>query len=407
MEKRLEAMLKAFPVCVLTGARQTGKSTLVRSFSGAGRRTYLSLDEMDILEQARLSPDSLLRSPDALTLDEVQRSPNLLLAVKRAVDKDRRAGRFILTGSANLLLMQRISETLAGRAVYLSLWPLTQNELGGEPRAGNWGAFFSEEPSDWPDIVAATQASAKDWTVCARRGGYPTPALALADERDRAAWYTGYVQTYLERDIQDIASVSSLVDFRRLMRATCLRIGTILNQTELARDIGLSQPTAHRYLNALEASYQLVRLPAYAVNRTKRLIKSPKVYWVDTALAMHIAGETEHRGAHFENLILSDLLAWRGSHLDEPSILYWRSTTGEEVDFVIEWKNKLLPIEVKSTAKPRTEDARHITVFRKEYRSLPGLLLHAGKEVRWISDDVLAIPWWKVVKGANDHARQY
>jgi predicted AAA+ superfamily ATPase len=183
------------------------------------------------------------------------------------------------------------------------------------------------------------------------------------------------------------------------MRATCLRLGNLVNQTELGRDVGMPQPTVLRHLGLLEASYQLVRLPAFATNRTKRLIKTPKIFWCDTALALHLAGETEPRGAHLENLILNDLCAWRETQIPRAEIFYWRTTGGEEVDFVVEHQNRLLPIEIKTTEKPRLADARGLTVFRQEYAAecLPGLLLHAGREISWIADGVLAAPWWAVV----------
>jgi len=233
----------------------------------------------------------------------------------------------------------------------------------------------------------------------ARRGGYPTPALELKDREARSLWFAGYTQTYLERDLRDVATVSSLIDFRRLMRVACLRLGSLVNQTELGRDVGLSQPTVHRHLDVLEASYQLVRVPAYAVNRTKRLIKTPKLYWTDTALAMHLAGEQKPRGCHLENLILGDLLVWSGSMLDPPQILYWRTSIGEEVDFVIEWQGQLLPVEVKAASRARVADTTSLRAFRMEYPDVTraGLLLHAGDETSWLADGILAVPWWRVV----------
>jgi predicted AAA+ superfamily ATPase len=183
------------------------------------------------------------------------------------------------------------------------------------------------------------------------------------------------------------------------MRAACLRIGNLVNQTELGRDVGLPQPTVSRHLDLLETSYLLVRLPAYGVNRTSRLIKTPKLYWSDTALALHLAGEDEPRGAHLENLVLGDLLAWSASLFDAPQLTYWRTAAGREVDFVIEWRGRLLPVEVKATTRPRTGDAAALRAFREEYgrRSRAGLLLHAGEEVSWLTNGVLAAPWWSVM----------
>jgi predicted AAA+ superfamily ATPase len=221
----------------------------------------------------------------------------------------------------------------------------------------------------------------------------------MSDAQARALWFDGYTRTYLERDLQDLSTVTSLVDFRRLMRAACLRLGGLVNQTEMGRDVGLPQPTVHRHLSLLETSYQLVRVPAFAVNRTKRLIKTPKLYWCDSGLALHLSGESEPRGAHLENLVLTDLLAWRDTQVPRPEILYWRTTAGEEVDFVVEWKGKLLPIEVKATGRPRLADARALTLFRSEYPdlALTGLLLHTGPDVEWIAEGVLAVPWWRVI----------
>ncbi len=395
----LEPALRSFPVVVVTGSRQTGKSTMVRALEESQPRSYLTLDSLEILERARQQPDALLRNSERMTVDEVQRSPDLLLAVKRAVDERRVAGRFLLTGSANLLLMQKVSESLAGRAAYLTLWPLTRREQLGLGEAGAWDRLFASPDADWKDLLLAETAPAEDWRSLAVRGGYPVPAHDLSDTEARALWFDGYTRTYLERDLQDLSTVTSLVDFRRLMRAACLRLGGLVQQTEMGRDVGLPQPTVHRHLSLLETSYQLVRVPAFAVNRTKRLIKAPKLYWCDTGLALHLAGETEPRGAHLENLILADLLAWRDTRVPRPEVLYWRTASGDEVDFVIEWKGQLLPIEVKATNKPRLADARGLTVFRKEYPDLArtGLLLHNGTAVEWIAEGVLAAPWWRVI----------
>ena len=182
------------------------------------------------------------------------------------------------------------------------------------------------------------------------------------------------------------------------MRAACLRMGQLVNQTELGRDIAMPQPTVRRYLNLLETSYLLVRLPAYAVNRTKRLMKSPKLYWADTGIAMHLAQETEPRGAHLENLVLQDLLAWRDTRLRRAELFYWRTAGGQEVDLVIEDGDRLLPIEIKATERPRLRDVRNLRTFREEYgdQARAALLLHAGDTLEWLAPDVLAAPWWKV-----------
>jgi predicted AAA+ superfamily ATPase len=394
----LAERLKVMPAVVVTGARQTGKSTLAEQLV-AGTRRYASLDDLDVLDMARRDPEALVGGTQPVTLDEVQREPTLMRAVKRAIDRDRKPGRFLLTGSANLLLMRQVSESLAGRASYLTLWPMTRREQRGLGRCGLWDELFATPDHQWLDLLAAERDEPEDWRALARRGGFPTPAVELKTAKERSIWFDGYVRTYLERDLQDQASISALPDFRRLMRAASLRLGQLVNQTELGRDVALAQPTVHRWLNLLETSYLLVRVPAYAVNRTKRLIKSPKIYWGDTGVALHLAEVHEPAGAHLENLVLQDLLAWRDSRLERAEVTYWRTSIGEEVDFVVESGDRLLPIEVKANAKPRLAETAHLRTFRAEYgkRARAGLLLHAGSTLAWLTPDVLAVPWWKVL----------
>jgi uncharacterized protein len=394
----LSERLRVMPAVVVTGARQTGKSTLAEQLV-PGIRRYATLDDLDVLDAAQHDPEVLVGGPGPVTLDEVQRAPELLRAVKRAIDRDRKSGRFLLTGSANLLLMRQVSESLAGRASYLTLWPMTRREQRGLGQCGLWDELHNTPEVEWREMLAGEKNSAEDWRILARRGGFPTPALDLATAADRRIWFDGYVRTYLERDLQDLASIGTLPDFRRLMRAACLRMGQLVNQTELGRDVALPQPTVHRWLNLLETSYLLVRLPAYAVNRTKRLIKAPKIYWGDTGLAMHLAEVEEPAGAHLENLVLHDLLAWRDARVERAELGYWRTSLGEEVDFVIEAGGKLLPIEVRSTTRPRLADATHLRTFRTEYgkKARAGLLLHTGSTLEWLAPDVLAAPWWKVL----------
>ncbi len=400
IERALHEQLSVMPVVVVTGARQTGKTTLVTTRL-KGRR-YFSLDDLEVLEMVRREPETLLLPEGPhITLDEVQSDPAILSHVKRAVDESERRvpGRFVLTGSANLLLMRRVAESLAGRAGYLTLWPMTSGELAGEGRAGLWEDLLRTDDENWVDLVSPGGGKAPDWREAVARGGFPVPALELQTRRERAVWFEGYVRTYLERDLRDLAAVTSLVDFRRLLKAASLRLGQSVNQTEVSRDIGVSQPTVHRWLNLLEASYVLVRLPAFSLNRTKRLIKSAKLYWVDTGLALHVSQLEQPTGAHLENLVLCDLLAWRDARAERAEVFYWRTSAGEEVDFVLEAGGKLLPVEVKATARPGLRDCKGILAFRQEYPDLAraGLLVHTGTKVGWLAPGVLEVPWWQVL----------
>ena len=391
---------KDFPVVVLLGARQTGKTTLLRSMPELASRPYLTLDDFDLRTQAESNPESVVDLAPMLVLDEVQRARDLLIAIKRAVDDDagRTPGRFILTGSANFLMMERIAETLAGRAVYITLWPFTRRERLGLGEHGIWKGLLESSFEQWPEVLQGQDPKPEEWTHAVKLGGFPSPSYGLREEHSRELWYAGYVQTYLERDLQALRAVENLADFRRLMRAASLRVGGLLNQTELGRDTGISQPQVHRFLNLMEASYQAIRLPAFSVNRTSRLIKAPKLYSADTGLAMYLAGESIPRGAHLENYILLDLLAWRDVQSRRPEILYWRTATGEEVDFVIETPDRLLPVEVKATSRVTSSDARGLVAFLREYSDLAmgGLLLYAGTKTIRLAKGVLAVPWWQV-----------
>jgi predicted AAA+ superfamily ATPase len=396
----LDAALNVFPVVVVIGARQTGKTTLVQSFPALEGHAYRTFDDAELRDQARRDPESVLAYGRDLILDEVQRTPDLLSAVKQAVDRDRprRPGRYVLTGSANLLLMERVSESLAGRAAYLRLWPLTRRERLGLGRAGIWSELLETPVVDWERLIRDQDVPADIWQEAVAEGGFPVPAYELETQDDRARWFDGYVETYVERDLQTLSRIENLGDFRRLMRAAALRLGQVVHQADLARDAGLSRPTAHRWLNLLETSFQLVRVGAYAVNRTKRLVKSPRLYWSDVGLALHIAGG-EPGGAHLENLILADLVVWREVVTPRPEIFYWRTANGEEVDFVVEAGPRLLAVEVKATGRPGYRDARHLFTFREEYGDAVhgALLLHSGEQIFWLAEGILAVPWWLVI----------
>lgn len=399
----LEQALRTMRVVMVTGPRQAGKSTFVEHHPALGGRPYVSLDDPSVLRRARENPAAFVRSEARLTIDEVQREPDLILAIKSAVDREKQRGQFVLTGSANLLMMKRVGDSLAGRAYYLRLWPMTRREQLGLGRTGTWDLFFDEELPRWLDVVRSEAAPRGSWSAHSRRGGFPEISVSTElSPADRAIWFDGYITTYLERDLRDLAAVADLADFQRLMQAAALRIGNLLNQSELGRDVRLPAMTVHRYLNLLETSYQIVRLEPYAVNRTKRLIKTPKLYWNDPGLAFHLghAGAAgEPSGAHFENLVLCDLLAWRDTHVPRAAVTYWRTASGYEVDFVLERGRQLVGVEVKANAHPSMKDIQGLRAFLTEHprQARGGIVLHGGDESYWLDDKVLAVPWWQVM----------
>jgi uncharacterized protein len=398
--RNLESALKVLPVTVVTGARQTGKTTLARMWGGS--RGYFTLDDIGVLDQAERNPDSLLESRP-VTLDEVQRAPKLLLAVKRAVDEQRQAGDFVLTGSAHLLLMGRVADTLAGRAIYLELpafcpaeWSQRKGAL--EPIDRLFAPDFGL--GDWPDKKGYWQR----WLL---RGGFP-PALAIESDRDRGLWFAAYVQTYLERDLRQLSDVASLHDFQRLMALAAHRTGKLLNQADLARDAALSHPTTHRYLNLLETGCLITRIRPFTANPATAIVKAPKLLWSDCGLAAWLAGirsaeEVDQRldsGFWLEQTIYQTLQSWRALDPTHRRIHYWRDRAGHEVDFILEQNGKLVALEIKSSRQVNLSDAAGIQTLRSVLARKPslvrGVVLHAGK-ARPLDKDVFALPWgWMV-----------
>ena len=398
----LESALRVLPVVVLTGARQTGKTTLTQAIQPA--RAYFTLDDVGVLDQAERNPDSLLATRPVI-LDEVQRAPQILLAVKRAVDTQRRAGDFTLTGSANLLLMKHTADTLAGRAIYLELRPFCPTEWQERKNALlPLDRLFAPnfDWREWPE-------ESGDWPAWLLRGGYP-PALQIAAEADRGLWFAAYVQTYLERDLRQLSAVSSLPDFQRLMMLAAQRTGKLLNQSDLARDAALSQPTAHRYLNLLETGYLITRILPLTTNPSTALVKAPKLFWTDCGLAAWLAGIKSSAGVMqrldsgfwLEQTLFQTLDTWRALDAQRRKLRFWRNRAGQEVDFILEEDGKFVAVEVKAGSQVTASDAAGIRAFRdalkKKSALVRSVVLHGG-QARPLEGDVLALPWgWMVPK---------
>jgi uncharacterized protein len=398
----LQAALRVLPVGVVTGARQTGKTTLTRLFDPA--RAYFTLDDLGVLDQAERDPESLL-STRPVILDEVQRAPQLLLGVKRAVDRHRHAGDFILTGSANLLLMQRVADTLAGRAIYLELPPFCPAEWQERKEAlGPLDRLFAADFDwrEWPDEPG-------DWPAWLLRGGFP-PALRIDSEADRGWWFGAYVQTYLERDLRQLSAVASLPDFQRLMSLAAQRTGKLLNQADLARDAALTHPTAHRYLNLLETGCLITRLRPLATNPTVALVKAPKLLWTDCGLAASLAGirsskEVSQRtdaGFWLEQALFQTLQTWRALQPQKRKLHFWRDRAGHEVDFVLEQDGQWVLLEIKTGSQVTASDTSGLRAFRDSLKRkaalVRGVVLHAGK-ARPLETGNVALPWGWMLPG--------
>jgi predicted AAA+ superfamily ATPase len=391
LEPLLARALRTLPVVVVTGARQTGKTTLASRLT-PGRR-YLSLDAIDVLAQAERDPTSLLEEIP-VTLDEVQRAPELLLAVKRRVDATRRPGSLLLTGSANLALLGRVAESLAGRALYLDLPPFCPAEWRGESAAAlGLDALFAPKfgTTDWP-------ARPCDWQTWVSRGGFPDALRADAAGRD--LWYAAYVQTYLERDLRQLSNVGSLVDFQRLMRLLAHRTARPLNQSDVARDAGLPQPTAHRYLNLLETGCQIARLHNYQRSAGKSAAKARKLFWRDSGLAAWLAGvnpagiaDRPDAGFWLEQVVFQTLQSWAA--LDpRRRVHYWREGDAE-IDFVLEAGGTLVGLEIKAAKAVGSGDLRGMRAWQAAFgrkAEVPrAVVLHTGMEARFLGDNAWAL----------------
>ena len=398
-ERQLAMILKTQPVAVLMGARQSGKSTLIDRSETTQPFVHLTLDDLSTRQQALHDPEGLLLRADRLAIDEVQRAPDLLIAIKRAVDMARTPGRFLLTGSANLLAVKSVQESLTGRASFVSFWPFTRRERLGLGTAGAWSVFFDLPLLQWTDALRLQEAPPDDWRMYASESGYPPVAIAQLPREAQALWLQGYLDSFLSRDVAELLQLARPLDLLRLMRAACTAIGQVEHQAAWAQTTGLSTSTVSRWVDLLEITYQLVRIPAFSVNRTSRLTKKPKLYWSDTAMALHLANAETPSGSHFENMVLADLNAWCGSHARRPIVHHWRTVSQREVDFVLEMPNgAVLPIEVKTTSSPGIGDLAGLNAFLDEYPDLAvgGLLLHTGDDVVRLSKRIIAAPWWRV-----------
>jgi uncharacterized protein len=386
--------LRSLPVVVVTGLRQVGKTTLLRGDALLRERRYLTLDDYATLEAARRDPEALIAGEEPLILDEVQRCPDLLLAVKRAVDERRVPGRFLLSGSANLALLGGVSESLAGRALYLTLHPFTRRERRGELKEPPFLVRFLEQPGLPRErgADAVTEDEILD-------GGLPP--VALGDAASRDLWLLGYEQTYLERDVRDLSQVADLVSFRNVLHLAALRAGHLLNQSELARDARLPAATVGRYLGLLEASFVLSRLTPYLQSRAARLIKSPKILMTDSGLTAHLASVSDLgvtageplRGALFETYVGQNLRALLGAHRPKAHLHFWSIQGRYEVDFVITNGRTSIGIEVKASSRFSEKELGGLQAF---LASTPGaragILAYNGTEALAVGKDLYAIP---------------
>lgn len=399
---RIVDAMQDTPVVLVNGPRQAGKTTLVRQFADAAR-VYVTLDDAATLAAARHDPTGFVRDFDAAVIDEVQRAPELLLSIKQSVDMDRRPGRFLLTGSANVMSLPRVADSLAGRIEAHTLLPLAGCEMAG--RSGQWldAVFSGDMPRPPADKVQAEVGAALVQRVL--RGGYPQ-ALARPTTRRREAWLSQYVDTLIQRDVQDIAAVDKLEQLPRLLTALAHMSGQLCNFAQLAGQIGLDNKTAEKYLGIFEQMFVLRRVRQWSGKGLSRIVKSPKVQFIDSGLLSSLLGVNEDLllrqrqqiGAVLESYVYGELLKLASWAQQDYQLLTFRTTTQTEVDFVLEnRRGEIVGIEVKAAASFRVTDfsgLKKLAALAGE-RFLGGVLLYDGINTLPMGD-VAGKPLWAV-----------
>lgn len=395
LKARIAEALTDTPVVLVAGPRQAGKTTLVRQIAEQGLR-YLTLDDELTLLSAMEDPVGLVRSLDRAVIDEIQRAPQLLLAIKKSVDEDRRAGRFLLTGSANLMALPTVADSLAGRMETLSLLPLSQGEIHGS--AANWiDAVFSGR---LPEVAVPAVGNELIDTVL--RGGYPE-AIARSSARRRTIWARQYIDAIIQRDVRNVASIEKLAQLPRFLRALAQVSGQMCNYAQLGAQVGLDGKTAARYVGVFEQMYLLRRVEVWARNRLNRVVKTPKLQFIDTGLLAALidldSAEVRHDRSRFgkvlETFVYGELLKHCTTADDDYRLLYYRDLDKMEVDVVIEnAAGELVGVEVKAAATVKENDLRGLKKFAgmagKPFRA--GVLLYDGTEILPLGDRLWAAP---------------
>lgn len=394
----LEA-LEDTPVVFLNGARQTGKSTLMQTIGcDTYPAEYITLDDSTILAAASADPQAFVEGFESpVIIDEVQRVPELFLAIKAAVDKNRVPGKFLLTGSANVLLLPKISESLVGRMEILNLWPLSQGEIEAKKESFIDKLFIGKSFSSKKNELSRSELITRILT-----GGFPEILQRKNPERQKA-WFSSYITTILQRDVRDISNIEGLTTLPRLLSVLATRLSSLLNFSELSRTISMPQSTLKRYLALLETIFLFKPLPAWSGNLGKRVVKSPKIILTDTGLASNLLGTDLDRikdspqllGQLFENFVVMEFIKQSSWSKTKPEIFHFRAQAGYEVDIILEdAAGRVIGVEVKSGLTVRNEDFKGLRFLQQEIgdKFLGGIILYAGSSNISFGPQLRAMP---------------
>ena len=367
---------KEFKIVCVIGPRQSGKTTLCKQLFT--EKAYVNLEDPDVLLVAKTNPKAFLaKYPKGAIFDEVQRIPELFNYLQGIVDSSDEMGQFILSGSNNFLMQQNISQSLAGRVGYIELLPFSLSELEAS-NIQNESLNKQILEGFYPDIIRQKSSASR--------------------------WISNYIRTYLERDVRLIRNIGDILVFSKFLKICASRTSQLLNMSSIAKELGVEHKTLDAWLSVLESSYILYRLPPYFNNFNKRLIKSSKIYFYDTGIVCHLLGirsveglqKSNYYGAIFENFIVSEIIKNRKNKEQFGEVYFYRDSTGNEVDVLIENEGNLIPIEIKSAVKIQKEHHKNLKWFQKVFRQEGGVLLYAGNENESFPNEIEQLSWTNV-----------
>lgn len=394
----VDIALKDTPVVLLHGARQTGKTTLARRIAAIRGAQYVTLDDHPTLEAALNDPPAFIQGLGKLAvIDEVQNAPNLFRAIKASVDRDRKPGRFLLTGSANVLVLPRLGDSLAGRMEIIPLFPFSQDELHGRK-----SSFIDKVFGARPRMAPPTVLERKEVAALVTAGGYPEVMTRKSAAR-RDAWYGAYITSILQRDVRDISNIAGLTDLPRLLAALAQRSGGLLNLADLSRTMDVPHSTLRRYMALLEATFLSTPLAAWSTHRGKRLVKAPKLHLADSGFAAHLAGidtasdllKGQSFGPLLETFVVNELRKMAGWSKVRIKLYHFRTEAGREVDVVLEdHKGRIVGIEVKAAMAIGSNDMTGLKHLREAAgdKWVRGILLHPGLGITPFAKDLHTVP---------------
>ena len=393
IRKQIERALEISPAVLLAGARQVGKTTTVMTFD----REYIVMDDITQLEAATVDPQGFIeRSKKPLTIDEIQKAPQLLSPVKLFIDKNRVNGDFLLTGSANILNLKNSEESLAGRLIELTMYPFTAKEKNQDIYTNVVDMLFDKKLTDI-ELANSNYGQLDKYVL---EGGYPL-AFMMTSAKDRFLWFNSYISSYIERDIRTIGELRDIDNFIRFFNVISARPASLLNKSSLANETKLNHRTVENYISLLEKVYQINLLRPYHENISKTFIKSPKMYLTDSGIASHLLGistiddleNSRYKGQIYETFVFAELLKHINYSQSILEFFYYRTRDHKEIDFIIKKQNRILAIELKTTHSVSKRDFRQIIDFQKiSQHDVLGIVLYQGEKIVGFGNKLFALP---------------